>query len=239
MAEATQTLSLVDDAIHEPGDEIWMGHSIIPRDVACCETTVNLPSFPISSAADGDIRKSAFVVNDLTKHPDLSTRPYVTGFPNGRFYAGVPITTPSGVNIGAYCILDDKVRDGISKKDLSFLGDMSQTVVNHLESVRALSERQQTNRMVAGLGDFVRGTSSAARKASPATNVSVKNGGVGVQEACTAQYRSPDALVDPTNMLPLWKKASQTIHSFAGETTLTIQIVRINVLRKFFANHSN
>ncbi|KAI4906635.1 hypothetical protein J4E90_010323 [Alternaria incomplexa] len=199
MAEATQTLSLVDDAIHEPGDEMWMGHSIIPRDVACCETTVNLPSFPISSAADGDIRKSAFVVNDLTKHPDLSTRPYVTGFPNGRFYAGVPITTPSGVNIGAYCILDDKVRDGISEKDLSFLGDMSQTVVNHLESVRALSERQQTNRMVAGLGDFVRGTSGAARKASPATNVPVKNGGVGVHEACSVQYRSPDALLDPTS----------------------------------------
>ncbi|KAI4612552.1 hypothetical protein J4E80_007286 [Alternaria sp. BMP 0032] len=213
MAEATQTLSLVDDAIHEPGDEMWMGHSIIPRDVACCETTVNLPSFPISSAADGDIRKSAFVVNDLTKHPDLSTRPYVTGFPNGRFYAGVPITTPSGVNIGAYCILDDKVRDGISEKDLSFLGDMSQTVVNHLESVRALSERQQTNRMVAGLGDFVRGTSGAARKASPATNVPVKNGGVG--------------------------KASQPIHSLADVKTPTIPIARINVLRKFFANHSN
>lgn len=49
MAEATQTLSLEDDTIHEPGDEVWMGHSVIPRDVACCETTVNLPSFPIST----------------------------------------------------------------------------------------------------------------------------------------------------------------------------------------------
>jgi GAF domain-containing protein len=168
MAEATQTLSLEDDAIYEPGDEVWMGHSIIPRDIACCETTVNLPSFPISAAVDDDIRKSAFVVNDLTKHPDLSTRPYVTSYPNGRFYAGVPITTSSGVNIGAYCILDDKVRDGVSEKDLIFLRDMSQTVMTHLETVRALAERQQINRMVAGLGDFVRGASDVGRKAPPA-----------------------------------------------------------------------
>jgi len=196
MAEATQTLSLENDAIHEPGDEIWMGHSIIPRDVACCETTVNLPSFPITAAADGDIRKSAFVVNDLTKHPDLSTRPYVTDFPNGRFYAGVPITTPSGVNIGAYCILDDKVRDGICERDLGFLRDMSQTVVNHLESVRALSERQQTNRMVAGLGDFVRGTSGAARNAPPATHMVPNKGGAGAQQPSMVQYRLPDALIE-------------------------------------------
>ena len=100
MAESTKTLSLENDAVHAPGDEIWLGYSAIPRDVACCETTVNLPSFPISAAEDGDTRKSAFIVNDLTKHPDLSTRPYVTGYPNGRFYAGVPITTSSGVNIG-------------------------------------------------------------------------------------------------------------------------------------------
>jgi signal transduction histidine kinase/CheY-like chemotaxis protein len=199
MAEATQTLSLEDDTIHEPGDEVWMGHSVIPRDVACCETTVNLPSFPISAAADSDIKKSAFVVNDLTKHPDLSTRPYVTGFPNGRFYAGVPITTPSGINIGAYCILDDKVRDGVSDKDLVFLRDMSKTVMTHLEAVRALAERQQTNRMVAGLGDFVRGgASDAGRTAPSATHTPPKEVGVEAQNTHAVEYRLPDALVDAT-----------------------------------------
>jgi len=197
MAEATQTLSLEDDAIHEPGDEVWMGHSVIPRDVACCETTVNLPSLPISAAADSDIKKSAFVVNDLTKHPDLSTRPYVTSFPNGRFYAGVPITTASGTNIGAYCILDDKVREGVSDKDLIFLRDMSKTVMTHLEAVRALAERQQNNRMVAGLGDFVRGAASDAGRTAPsATNTLPKEVGVEAQNAHVVEYRLPDSLVD-------------------------------------------
>lgn len=210
MAEATKTLSLENDATHEPGDELWMGHSVIPRDVACCETTVNLPSFSTSATAEGDTSKSAFVVNDLTKHPDLSARPYVTGYPNGRFYAGVPITTPSGVNIGAYCILDDKVRDGVSKEDLVFLGDMSQTVMTHLETVRALSERQQSNRMVAGLGKFVRGASDAGRKAPPATNMPLNEGGVRKGTSRTIQYRLPDALVDSiTTPAPISPQSAQ------------------------------
>jgi signal transduction histidine kinase/CheY-like chemotaxis protein len=192
MAESTKTLSLENDAVHAPGDEIWLGHSAIPRDIACCETTVNLPSFPISAADNGDTRKSAFIVNDLTKHPDLSTRPYVTGYPNGRFYAGVPITTSSGVNIGAYCILDDKVREGVSDEDLVFLRDMSQTVMAHLETVRALSERQQVNRMVAGLGDFVRGASDAGRQVPPATNMPLSESG-----ARDIYKPVPDALRDP------------------------------------------
>jgi signal transduction histidine kinase/CheY-like chemotaxis protein len=197
MAEATKTLSLENDAIYEPGDEIWMGHSVIPRDVACCETTVNLPLFPISAIADGDIRKSAFVVNDLSKHSDLCTRPFVTGFPNGRFYAGVPITTPSGVNIGAYCILDDEVRDGVSDADLMFLRDMSQTITTHLETVCVLSQQQQINRMVTGLGDYVRGAADAGSKAPPATNIPMNKGYPGVSQSRTVEFRLPDALVDP------------------------------------------
>ena len=198
MAEATKTLSLESDATHEPGDELWMGHSVIPRDVACCETTVNLPSFPTSHAAEAELSKSAFIVNDLTAHPDLSTRPYVTGYPNGRFYAGVPITTSTGVNIGAYCILDDAVRDGVSKDELTFLGDMSQTIMAHLETVRALAERQRSNRMVAGLGDFVRGASDAGRQGPPATNMPLhESGGVRGAMPHDVQFRLPDALIDP------------------------------------------
>ena len=69
-----------------------VGHSCIPRDVACCEVTVDLPSFSATASAHGDYRDSVFVVDDLTKHPDLKSRAYVTEFPNGRYYAGVPIT---------------------------------------------------------------------------------------------------------------------------------------------------
>lgn len=77
-----------------------------------------------------------------------------------RFYAGVPITTPKGINIGAYCILDDNVRNGISDKDVTFLRDMAATVMTHLDMVRAKAEHQRGTRMVTGLGAFVEGASN-------------------------------------------------------------------------------
>lgn len=161
MAEATQSLSLEDDNAHDLNDHLWLGHATIPRNIACCETTVNLPSFsPSSSTANGE-RDSVFIVNDLTKNPQTSDRPFVTGFPHGRFYVGVPITSMSGINIGAYCILDDEPRDGVSDKDVMFLRDMSRTVMTHLETIRAQAERERATQMVTGLGAFVKRSSGS------------------------------------------------------------------------------
>ena len=97
LAEATQTLSLEVDDIYEPGDQLWMGYSIIPREIACCEITVNLPAFSQLEVDDG---KSVLAINDLTKDQRTDRLPYVLEYPNARSYYGVPITTPTGVNIG-------------------------------------------------------------------------------------------------------------------------------------------
>jgi hypothetical protein len=163
LAEATQSLSLEDDNVHDQDDQLWLGHSKIPRNVACCEITVNLPSFSPSSSTMNGERDSVFIVNDLTKNPRTSDRPFVSGFPHGRFYAGVPITAPSGINIGAYCILGDEPRDGVSDKDVMFLKDMSRTVMTHMETVRAQAERERATHMVTGLGAFVKRSSDSRR----------------------------------------------------------------------------
>lgn len=173
-----------------------MGHSVIPRDVACCEVTVNLPSCPAATTSNGDLRDSVFVVNDLAQHAVFRDRPYVTESPHGRFYAGVPITTPSGVNIGAYCILDDKPRDTVSDQDLVFMRDMSQTIMTHLETIRALSEREQSNDMVAGLGQFIRDPPESRRETSLPTNMPLKDGAVGTSSLSGVHRGIPDALVD-------------------------------------------
>lgn len=193
-----------------------VGHAVIPRDVACCEVTVNLPSFAVTANGSGDKRDSVFVVDDLTKHPELKCRPYATEFPNGRYYAGVPITSSAGVNIGAYCILDDKPREGISERDLTFMRDMSQTVMTHLETIRALSEREQNNQMVAGLGDFVRDapdsqhSSEAKHEPLAASNMPLKNESgdrdVSREIACSI----PEAFIDHTAVpLPDTPNSSQ------------------------------
>jgi hypothetical protein len=182
MAEATRSLSLEDDNAHDPGDQLWLGHSKIPRGIACCEVTVGLPSFPITvTTANGD-RDSVYVVEDLTKNLTTQDKPYVTSFPHGRFYAGVPITGPNGINIGAYCVLGDDPRDGVSDKDLIFLRDMSRTVMTHLETIRAQAERQRATQMVTGLGSFVKRSSDTRRwerrnltHATQLTNATIKS----------------------------------------------------------------
>ncbi|GAB7362459.1 hypothetical protein MBLNU230_g2781t1 [Neophaeotheca triangularis] len=160
LAEATRSLSLQDDSVHEIEDHLWLGHTIIPRGFSVCEHTINLPS---NMGSNRDLSESAdvvHVVNDLQDDTRFCDRPYVINEPNARFYAGVPITTPKGINIGAYCILDDNVRNGISDKDVTFLRDMAATVMTHLDMVRAKAEHQRGTRMVTGLGAFVEGASN-------------------------------------------------------------------------------
>ena len=163
MAEATRSLSLENDNAHDPGDQLWLGHAKIPRGVACCEVTVGLPAFPITVTTMNGERDSVYVVEDLTRNLTTQDKPYVTSFPHGRFYAGVPITGPNGINIGAYCVLGDEPRNGVSDKDLVFLRDMSRTVMTHLETIRAQAERQRATQMVTGLGSFVKRSSDSRR----------------------------------------------------------------------------
>jgi signal transduction histidine kinase/ActR/RegA family two-component response regulator len=170
-----------------------VGHSAIPRDIACCEVTVNLPAFPPRNDPTSDYSKNVFVVDDLTKHPTLNTRPYVTDYPNGRSYVGVPITTPTGINIGAYCILDDKPRNGITQSELVFMRDMSQTVMSHLETVRAFSERSRRNQMVSGLGSFVRKLSSLEPEHQSTGTMPLVDDG---KNDAVIRSNLPDALVD-------------------------------------------
>ncbi|TKA61661.1 hypothetical protein B0A49_10128, partial [Cryomyces minteri] len=157
LAEATKTLSLRTDTVQDEEDALWLGTSIIPKGNGVCEHTVQLPMMYADVAA-GDLREvTVALVNDMTKDSRFKGMPYVLGAPHARFYAGVPIRSPDGHNIGSYCVIDDKPRDGLTEQELVFLRDMSTTVMRHLEMVRAKEEHRRSGRMVRGLGSFVEG----------------------------------------------------------------------------------
>lgn len=104
----------------------------------------------------------------MQKNPRFRNQSFVTGpKPHGRFYAGVPIISPDGFNIGVYCVLDDKPRDGASPSDIAFLKDMAATVMAHLVMVRAKDELHRSQKMVQGLSKFqYRQSSSEQERAS-------------------------------------------------------------------------
>jgi GAF domain-containing protein len=56
-----------------------------------------------------------FIVNDLSKDGRFASLPVVDGrLSSYRFYAGAPISTSHGVNIGSIFMFDDVVREGLS-----------------------------------------------------------------------------------------------------------------------------
>nr|OQO23743.1 hypothetical protein B0A51_08963 [Rachicladosporium sp. CCFEE 5018] len=161
LAEATRTLSLLDDMEHGIDDSLWLGASKIPRGFSVCEVTADLPANHGSNADDPDSSSIAHIIDDLRGDVRFCDRPYVSGGPRARFYAGVPVTTKHGINIGALCVLDDKPRDGLSPADTRFLSDMATTVMTHLSMVRANTENQRSGDMTTALSAFIEGKSKS------------------------------------------------------------------------------
>ncbi|KAI4724829.1 hypothetical protein E4T49_07421 [Aureobasidium sp. EXF-10728] len=163
LAEATRTLSLHDDSLFDDDqDALWLGTTKIPRGFSVCEHTVNLPSNAGTNAHDDDSHL-IHIINNLTQDTRFCNRPYVTGGPRARFYAGVPITTPKGLKIGAFCVLDDKPHQGLAKKEIDFMQEMSVAVMSHLDMIKAKVEQRRGTDMVTALGAFTASESSARR----------------------------------------------------------------------------
>lgn len=82
-----------------------------PRDVAFC-----------SHAIFGD---KILVVPDAHEDPRFKGNPLVTGKPNIRFYAGVPLLLEPGLAIGSLCLIDHEPRqlDADEKRRLEALAD--------------------------------------------------------------------------------------------------------------------
>lgn len=158
LAEATKTLSLQDDDVHSSEDSLWMGFTTLPRGETVCEHTIDLPPEDVEDGSGPSC--SIHVINDFTKDQTFCDRPFVTGHPKLRFYAGVPITTSRNVRIGAFCVLDDKPRDGLDSGQVEFLHQMSTTVMSHLDGLRARAELGRGTNMLTGLGNLVRSSSA-------------------------------------------------------------------------------
>jgi len=96
-----------------------------PRDIAFC-----------SHAILGD---KPLVIEDATQDPRFFDNPLVVSDPSIRFYAGAPLQTSEGVNLGTLCAIDRRPRQ-LSDAHRQLLEDLAKIVVDEFELRVALQD---------------------------------------------------------------------------------------------------
>ena len=72
------------------------------------------------------------IVPDASNDQRFVKNPHVTGEPNVRFYAGVPLRTRDGHNIGTLCAMDMRPRT-FEQRDIDVLENLAQLTMDHIE----------------------------------------------------------------------------------------------------------
>ena len=106
--------------------------------LAVCET-----SRDVSFCSHALGRPEVFVVPDARLDARFADNPLVTGDPHIRFYAGVPLRSPGGHDIGTLCIIDRRPRAGFSDADKATLRMLATLVLEKLELRRLEVAREQ------------------------------------------------------------------------------------------------
>lgn len=127
-------ISLVDESRQWCKSQFGFEVKDPPRHTSFCRETIK--SF------------SLLEVPDVKFDARFRDNPLVTGSPNIRFYAGVPLTTPEGFNVGTLCVFDQQPRK-LTDLQIVALEALAHNVVVQLELRRALMESEDARKDLA------------------------------------------------------------------------------------------
>jgi signal transduction histidine kinase/DNA-binding response OmpR family regulator len=106
-----------------------------PRDIAFCAHTI--------------LSSHLMEIPDLTQDERFKDNPFVVGYPNIRFYAGIPLAADTGENLGTLCVLDAKP-NSLTNEQKYALKNLSQIVISVLNARRNLMEIELIGKIVQG-----------------------------------------------------------------------------------------
>jgi len=89
-------------------------------------------------------QNTIFEVNDASKDPRFANTPLVTGFPYIRHYAGMPLKSSNGHNIGTLCVIDSKP-GALSDAQRIALETLAKQVILQFEMKKVLKELKIAN----------------------------------------------------------------------------------------------
>ncbi|MCW2962393.1 MAG: multi-sensor hybrid histidine kinase [Thermoleophilia bacterium] len=137
----------------------------------------------------------AWVIEDAEFDPRTLANPLVASENGVRFYAGVPLTTQDGFNLGTMCVLDTKPRE-FPEDRVSLLQDLAAIVMDEMElrlaARTALATIEERARQATEMNDDVVQSLAVAKLALDLGNA--EEAGQSISSALVASRRILDEL---------------------------------------------
>ncbi|RZJ52201.1 MAG: hybrid sensor histidine kinase/response regulator [Flavobacterium sp.] len=111
-------ISFIDENRQWFKSEIGVGVSEVPREISFCQYTI--------------MDSKMVEIPDTHLNDRFKDDPNVTGGFKVRFYAGIPLTTPDGHNIGTLCAIDHVTKE-LNENQRNALSIVAKHVINQLE----------------------------------------------------------------------------------------------------------
>jgi hypothetical protein len=160
ISEATASVSLRNTDHHLPDDGIFLGVRTLDLQWGVCPHAIRLftgqdPSH-VQDTENITANRTRNIIRDFTKEDFYKDRSYVLEWPFFRFYAEVPLYSPSGHVLGSYCVVDDKPRAVFGDEEVFALREIADAITDHLENSRIVQYHRRSENLLKGLTNFVK-----------------------------------------------------------------------------------
>lgn len=124
-------ISLVDENRQWFKSKVGFNAEETPRNISFCTYAIE--------------QDDVFIVENAINDDRFKDNPLVKGKPNIRFYAGQPLKSKNGYNVGTLCVIDMKEKK-LNEFQIEILKNLSKQIINYFELNKKNIELQKVHK---------------------------------------------------------------------------------------------